>query len=525
MSIHIGSWMAATALTVTGVVGTVAVRAGETATERSLATSASQALSPDSAIAETAIAALRRAGPQGLVALAHAHEGLLRQYARSETSDSLAADERWERLCRAFDGVGAATNNHAARLYWYTDYDEARAAALASGKPILSLRLLGNLDEELSCANSRFFRAILYSDPRVAALLRDRFVLHWKSVRPVPKVTIDLGDGRMLQRTVTGNSIHYVIDADGRLLDGLPGLYGPVAFVRELERILEARARFAAPGSDAVPADGVKRGDPWGLYHARRAYELVQAWRADLGRLRADAPIESNPDDFVRAGAAPTAGRAATVALTKMRSEAMLVDAPSANDAALRTPTKREAGAALLEATPTALEAAPIGVTKAGVEVPMLVDWERVTAPLARATDDAEWRRIAALHRADAELSPPSRRLVAEMSRWSPICESTGPTPLPAPIDHHLIERRIEALTDSVALDTVRNEYLLHRRLHEWLATQTPIHDVDEFDERVYAELFLTPGSDPWLGLVTPDAFTALPADGVRHAARPGGGR
>jgi predicted DNA-binding protein (MmcQ/YjbR family) len=33
--------------------------------------------------------------------------------------------------------------------------------------------------------------------------------------------------------------------------------------------------------------------------------------------------------------------------------------------------------------------------------------------------------------------------------------------------------------------------------------------------EKVYAELFLTPGSDPWLGLFVPDAYTGLENGGV----------
>ena len=55
-----------------------------------------------------------------------------------------------------------------------------------------------------------------------------------KSVRPVPKVTIDFGGGRKLERTLTGNSIHYVLDADGRPVEAIPGLYGPQAFLVQL---------------------------------------------------------------------------------------------------------------------------------------------------------------------------------------------------------------------------------------------------------------------------------------------------
>src|SRR5262249_16704332 len=107
-------------------------------------------------------------------------------------------------------------------------------AAEASGLPILSLRMLGKLDDEYSCANSRFFRTVLYANDEVSELLRRRFVLHWQSVRPVPRIEIDFGDGRRLERTVTGNSIHYVLDAEGRVIDALPGLYGPETFLRVL---------------------------------------------------------------------------------------------------------------------------------------------------------------------------------------------------------------------------------------------------------------------------------------------------
>ncbi|HMR11635.1 MAG TPA: hypothetical protein PKA88_37900, partial [Polyangiaceae bacterium] len=119
-------------------------------------------------------------------------------------------------------------------LYWHTDFERALTQAQAEGKPILSLRLLGRLDDELSCANSRLFRTTLYPDAQVSKLLRERFVLHWASERKVPRVTIDYGDGRRLERTITGNSIHYVMDKKGRVVDALPGLYGAAAFARAL---------------------------------------------------------------------------------------------------------------------------------------------------------------------------------------------------------------------------------------------------------------------------------------------------
>lgn len=123
-------------------------------------------------------------------------------------------------------------------LDWHTDIDAAVRDAQARGRPILSLRLLGRLDEELSCANSRYFRTLLYPEPAVQRAMRESFVLHWQSLRPVPKVTIDFGDGRALTRTITGNSLHAVLRPNGSPADAVLGLLSSDAFVHALERSL-----------------------------------------------------------------------------------------------------------------------------------------------------------------------------------------------------------------------------------------------------------------------------------------------
>jgi hypothetical protein len=80
-----------------------------------------------------------------------------------------------------------------------------------------------------------------------------------------------------------------------------------------------------------------------------------------------------------------------------------------------------------------------------------------------------------------------------------------------------------------MALDTVRNEYLMHRRIHEQFAdAAAQTANVEALNEWVYAELFLTPSGDPWLGLAPPDVYTALEDDGRvepenRVAERSGG--
>ena len=136
------------------------------------------------------------------------------------------------------------------KLFWHTDFDQALKLAKETDRPVLSLRLLGKLDEEFSCANSRLFREVLYSDPKISNFLRHNFVLHWKTVRPVPVMTIDFGDGRTLKRTITGNSVHYVTDQSGRVFDVFPGLYTAEKFLQHLQVAKEFDMIHASDSSE-----------------------------------------------------------------------------------------------------------------------------------------------------------------------------------------------------------------------------------------------------------------------------------
>jgi len=149
---------------------------------------------------------------------------------------------------RDTSGTTSLAGLRTAHLYWHTELEAAHGEARRTGRPILSLRLLGRLDEELSCANSRMFRTVLYPDPAVSRLLRESFVLHWSSERPAPVIRIDMGDGRTLTRTITGNSVHYVLDSRGRPVDAIPGLYSAARFRAELEESLDV-ARECGSGN------------------------------------------------------------------------------------------------------------------------------------------------------------------------------------------------------------------------------------------------------------------------------------
>jgi len=405
------------------------------------------AVSDDKDDAGRAIKGLRELGPAGLAALMRTYDAAIQRH----RANPAAPDAGWDRLAAALDGVAAQKDAWAAGLYWYTDLDAAKRAAKAAGKPILSLRLLGTLDTEFSCANSRFFRTVLYPNADVAKALREGFVLHWQSHRPVPRLTIDFGDGRKIERTITGNSVHYVLTPDGRVVDVIPGLYGPAAFLRQLTDGRDLAMRSGDAGFE----------DELRAYHATRLVTLRRAWAEDLRRIGSTTSVRTAPAGD---GARPTAMAGTRVAVAKARAETPAV-------AAAMTVADR--------------------------------------ATLAAGTDDAAWAKIALLHAADGRLDEASRAVM----RSKLAADAANRLTMSKMIVEDPLNRVVRNFERSVAEDTVRNEYLLHGRVHEWFATGAVPARLDDLNERVYAQLFLMPRSDPWLGLVPADTYTGLPAD------------
>jgi hypothetical protein len=394
-----------------------------------------------------AVKALREAGPAGMEALANENADLIAKGPQPSTGKDNVENPAavWERLTYALDQVGMARDSYAAGLYWYTDLEEAKAAAKASGRPILSLRLLGNLDDEFSCANSRYFRTALYANKDVSAYLRENYVLHWKSQRRVPTITIDFGDGRKIERTITGNSVHYVLDSEGNVMDALPGLYGPGAFLTSLQQAAAVVKQGSTPESRAD-------------YAAESVQRIEAQWARDLATLGIALPA-----GIKRPG------------LGKVGKQA------GAPEVDLRTFSKSQAERPVLR------QIFP-------------------TAQMKNTTDGAGWDRLATLHRKDAQLDSGSLRLMHDKS---PLLRESSASPDDSPM--------AAAFTDSLALDTVRNEYLMHRTACEWIAGARGVQDLEALNTRVYTELFATPNSDQWLGLMPKDVYVALDNDGVSN--------
>jgi len=411
-----------------------------------------KAVSENSAESAPAIAELRAMGPAGLNALFQTYA---REINEQVSNPLLAATPEWQRLSAALDAVSQQKDSYLSGLYWYTDFDQAKAAARAAGKPILSLRLLGKLNEEFSCANSRFFRTVLYSNAQMSILLRDRFILHWQSVRPAPRVTIDFGDGRKLERTLTGNSIHYVLDAAGRTIDALPGLYGFWPFFRGLENAEQVFKELQGKDDEG-------RRVALANYHRARIDAIATAWTADTGKSGGKIP-----ESLVARGD---------------------------------------------KKSPRAITVAPAAITKMAIEAPILGSITRDAEELGRVTDEAAWRRIALLHADDAVLDLRSQALIRRQN--ANLFAAFGASEA----TEAQLASLIRNFQRSIALDSVRNEYVLHTKLHAWLIADASGDDLNALNEKVYAELFLTPRSDPWLGLLSPDLYTGLEGGGVTRS-------
>jgi hypothetical protein len=355
-----------------------------------------------------------------------------------------------QRIEDARDQIAGQRDSRYSGLFWYRDLTSAKAEAARTRRPILSLRLLGKLTDEYSCANSRYFRTALYADEDLAEYLRQNFVLHWSSERPVPTIVVDYGDGRQLRRTITGNSIHYVLDSGGRVIDGLPGLYLPSAFRASLGEARELAGRTAL-------LHGAARDAELSRWHGLRASMLREGLSSALGQL-GPPPASSIPVLSV-ASHPPTASHSIPLAFSKMR-----VEQPLAN--------------AFLH-------------------------------PLALAPDtipQTSWDRIAeTLHpEGTRKLNAGSRDLFLQKFAPEPGDSTSG-------------ARAIEAFEKSMAVDTVRNQFDLHLRIHEWLEANPGI-SLRELNARVYTELFKTPADDPWLGLAPGDAYAALEGNGLFSA-------
>jgi hypothetical protein len=389
--------------------------------------------------------------------------------------DGLAKAE----LAAQIDAVAHQKYATVSRLYWHTDLASARIAARVHGRPILHLRMLGRLDEDLSCANSRLFRATLYANQNVSAFLRERFILHWSSERPVPRVTIDFGDGRKLEWTTTGNSAHYVLDELGNVLDVLPGLYAPTAFRSELEGSLALAARVRGT-SDEERAKLLVDYHQQRLVAAGRDWERIAATPGILGAARWGTPLRVR-SDFAAAQRATTSkmsveGRQARYFAKQLAPEEVSED---------QIETWSAVGQVLYGIGAKKSAARPQFRASLVGELPVEPSH---FAPPPAVLDEASRTLIVRLHDA-----VPRELRATDQQR----------------------DAMIARLEQTIAADSAFNQLRLRPQIGREIVRRGGRGDFATLNAWIYAKVFRTPKQDAWLGLLPRDVFTGLPGDGV----------
>jgi len=126
---------------------------------------------------------------------------------------------------------------------------------------------------------------VLFSNDQVAAFVNNNFEPCWQMVRAVPIVRIDFGNGTVVTRTLHGNIATYACNADGQVLDVLPGIYNVAGYIDALDQL-----RLLAFYAKLLP-DAERRAIYVRAHHERQAEALKKGQApqrlADMARMAA----------------------------------------------------------------------------------------------------------------------------------------------------------------------------------------------------------------------------------------------
>jgi hypothetical protein len=259
---------------------------------------------------------------------------------------------------------------------------------------------------------------------------------------------------------------------------------------------------------DAVPVNQAADAPP-----ADRAGKVAPGkYAAERPLLAEVVPQTPNGGIFVQQPEAPPAARAARVARGKNDVERPLIAEVAPDPRQTVGPPAAPPAAPGPANPPPAAAAARLAVGKARMEIPLVRAIAPARVPPEALEDEAIWTKIASFHADDAKLDDASLALIRSQN---PTAAQAGRLARTKALAEDPVVRMVRAFQSSTALDTVMNEYRLHRKIHERLANIGNHAEVDAVNEWVYSQLFLTPSSDPWLGLAPADAYSALPAGGV----------
>ena len=158
-------------------------------------------------------------------------------------------------------------------------------------------------------------------------------------------------------------------------------------------------------------------------------------------------------------------------------------------------------------AYPTAEAAMPVALSKSFVESPILQrirpgsGGQPAKGSQLFELEESDWAKLAEIYLPKSRVDSNSVALMREQQNHND--------------GEQRLRELVEAFEKSIARDSANNKYIHGRKIHQWLAEGDAPKNADELNKRVYAEIFLTPDEDPWLGFAPKDAYAALNGGGL----------
>jgi hypothetical protein len=127
-------------------------------------------------------------------------------------------------------------------------------------------------------------------------------------------------------------------------------------------------------------------------------------------------------------------------------------------------------------------------------------------------TDDNRWSQIAARHFQETAFDPQSTELIE--SKFPTAWDAAQLTMSKVAVETPAL-KALRKLQQSVAADTVRDNYMFRPQILTFLEeAQAHGFTLDQINNWVYAQVFLTPKDDPWLGFAPQDVFSGIAQNG-----------
>jgi hypothetical protein len=113
-----------------------------------------------------------------------------------------------------------------------------------------------------------------------------------------------------------------------------------------------------------------------------------------------------------------------------------------------------------------------------------------------------DWKKLASLYSSNPKIDAASVAFIHRQNQKTGLSEDE-------------FKALFAKLDSFVALDTTRNDFLFHTKLYQWLNQNRADGGLENLNSMVYDQVFKTPDYDKWLGLYSPDVYTALNGNGI----------